>query len=201
LPLSTSTLFHIQIEDCNDNPPEIIFPLPFNQSLLIPYETTEIPFVITQFIINDRDRFQSNIFFYSLTVSPALDLSLSDNGTLILQSMPLIIGQFIVNITVYDMGNLTNGISIPIRIHSINETRSISMEHTSLILFLTFFIIIFLAAIFISLCFLIAFILRRNLQNKPIDNSSSGSTTSSNEQANSSQKTTIEVLDEATVNI
>jgi hypothetical protein len=136
-----------------------------------------------------------------LTVSPALDLSLSDNGTLILQSMPLIIGQFIVNITVYDMGNLTNGISIPIRIHSINETRSISMEHTSLILFLTFFIIIFLAAIFISLCFLIAFILRRNLQNKPIDNSSSGSTTSSNEQANSSQKTTIEVLDEATVNI
>jgi len=199
--LSTSNLIYLQIEDCNDNPPEIIYPLQFNQSLLIPYETTEIPFIITQFIIDDRDRFQPKIFSYSFTVSPLLDISLSDNGTLILHSMPFIIGLFIINVTVYDIGNLTSGIIIPINIQSINETRSFSMENTSLILFLTFFIIIFLAAILISICFLIAFILRRNLQKKSVQNSSSQSTTSSNEQANSSQKTTIEVLDEAAVSL
>ncbi len=199
--LSTSILFHIEIEDCNDNPPDIIYPLRFNQSLLIPYETTEIPFIITQFIIDDRDSIQSNIFFFSFTVSPILDISLNQNGTLILHSMPLIIGLFIINVTVYDIGNLTNEILIPINIYSINETRNFSMENTSLILFLTFFIIIFLAAILISICFLIAFIFRRNLQKKSIENSSSESITSSNEQAGSSQKTMIEVLDEATVSL
>jgi hypothetical protein len=192
VPLSTSTLVYIQIEDCNDNPPDIIFPLPFNQSLLIPYETTEMPFIITQFIVDDRDRFQGNIFFYSFLVSPYLDLSLSDNGTLILHSMPLTIGRFRINITIADSGNLTNQISIPIYIHSINETRNFSLENTSLTLLIIFFILIFLAAILISICFLIAFILRRNLSS----NSSSQSTTSSNEQAGSSQKTMIEVLDE-----
>ena len=156
----------------------LFHPLPFNQSLLIPYETTEIPFIITQFIIDDRDRFQSNIFSYSFTVSPSLDISLTNNGTLILHSMPLIMGLFIINVTVYDIGNLTNAISIPINIHSINETmlnKKFSMENTSLILFLTFFIIIFLAAILISICFLIAFIFRTkriHLQKKSIRNSS-----------------------------
>jgi hypothetical protein len=203
--LSTSTLFYITIEDCNDNPPDIISPLPFNQSLLIPYETTEIPFIITQFIIQDRDRSQPNIFSYSFTVSPLLDLSLTNNGTLILSSMPLIIGLFIINVTVYDIGNLTNRISIPINIHSINETmfrRNSSGDHTSLILFLIFFIILFLAAILISICFLITFIFRTkriHLQKYSIRNSSCESSTSSNERAGSSQKTTVEILDEATV--
>jgi hypothetical protein len=194
IPLSTSTLIYIQIEDCNDNPPDIIYPLSFNQSLLIPYETTVIPFIITQFIVDDRDRFQGNIFSYSFIVSPYLDLILTDNGTLILHSMPLttIAGRFRINVTVADPGNLTSKISIPIHIYSINETRNFSMENTSLTLFLIFFILIFLVAIFISIGYLIAFILRRNLQ----FNSSSQSTTSSNEQAGSSQKTTIEVLDE-----
>jgi hypothetical protein len=106
--------------------------------------------------------------------------------------MPLTIGRFRINITIADSGNLTNQISIPIYIHSINETRNFSMENTSLTLLIIFFILIFLAAILISICFLIAFILRRNLSS----NSSSQSTTSSNEQAGSSQKTMIEVLDE-----
>ena len=206
--LSTSILFYLQIEDCNDNPPEIISPLPFNRSLLIPYETTEIPFIITQFIIQDRDRSQPNIFSYSFTVSPSLDISLINNGTLILRSMPVIMGLFTINVTVYDSGNLTNTISIPIHIHSINETMittNFSMKNTSLILFLTFFIIVFLAAVLIAICFLITFILRSkassNLQKKSIQNSSCESTTSSNEQAGSSQKTTIEIFDERTVSL
>ncbi|UJR08600.1 hypothetical protein I4U23_012859 [Adineta vaga] len=201
--LSSSTLLHLLIEDCNDNPPEIISSLPVNQSLLIPYETTDVPFILTQFIIQDRDHSQSNIFSYSYTVSPSLDINLINNGTLILRSMPDMPGTFIINVTVYDSGNLTNTISIPIRIHSINETmltKSLPMENTTLVLFITFFIIIFLAAILISVCFLIAFILRRkqrNPSNKSIPNSSSnGSTTSSNERTGSSQKTTIEIFDD-----
>jgi hypothetical protein len=199
--LSTSTLFFIQVEDCNDNPPDIISPLPSNQALLIPYETTEIPFIITQFIIQDRDRFQPNIFSYSFTVSPTLELSLPDNGTLILCSMPLIIGLFTINVTVYDIGNLTNRISIPINIHSINETmiiRNFSVDHTNLILYLTFFVMIFLAAILISVCFLIAFICRTkkiNSQRKSLCES----TNSSNERTGSSPKTTVDVLEEVTV--
>jgi hypothetical protein len=201
--LSTSTLFYLQIEDCNDNPPDILSPLPFNQSLLIPYETTELPFIITQFIIQDRDRSQPNHFSYSFTVSPSLDISLINNGTLILCSMPVIIGLFTINITVYDIGNLTNTISIPINIYSINETIipiNFSMKNTSLILILTFFLIVFLAAILIAICFLIAFILRSK-RSSSSKNSSCESTTSSNEQAGSSQKTTIEIFDEGTVSL
>ncbi|CAF3820347.1 unnamed protein product [Adineta steineri] len=201
--LSTSILFNLLIEDCNDNPPDIIFPLPFNQSLLIPYETTKTPFILTQFIIQDRDRSQPNIFSYTYIVSPTLDISLINNGTLILCSMPTFTGQFTINVTVYDIGNLTNRISIPIHIYSMNETmliRSFSIEKTSLLLFITFFVIIFLAAILIAICFLIAFILRSKtttkLKKKSIQNSSCESTTSSNERAGSSQKTTIEILDE-----
>ncbi|CAF3481430.1 unnamed protein product [Rotaria sp. Silwood1] len=203
--LSTSILFYIQIDDCNDNPPDIIFPLQLkNQSILIPYETTKIPFIITQFIIQDRDQFQSNTFSYSFTVSPLLNISLTNNGTLILYSMPTIIGLFIINVTVYDIGNLTNRISIPINIYSIYDTieiRNFSMENTSLILLLIFFIIIFLAAILISICFLIACLLRSNKtqsQRNSIRNSSCESTNSSNERTGSSQKTTIEVLEDTT---
>ncbi|CAF2513640.1 unnamed protein product [Rotaria sp. Silwood2] len=203
--LSTSILFYIQISDCNDNSPDIIYPLRFNQSILIPYETTKIPFIITQFIIQDGDRFQSNIFSYSFTVSPLLNISLTNNGTLILCSMPSNIGLFTINVTVYDIGNLTNKISIPINIHSIYETidiRNLSMENTSLILLLIFFIIIFLAAILISICFLIACLLRSNKtksqRNSTRNSSYDDSTSSSNERAGSSQKTTIEVLEETT---
>jgi hypothetical protein len=218
--LSKTILFHIQLEDCNDNPPDIISPLPFNQTLLIPYETTETPFIITQFIIEDRDRFQSNLFTYSFTVIPSLDLSLTNNGTLILRSLPLIMGLYTINVTVYDIGNLTNSISIPINIHSINETlliKKFSIENTSLILILSFFVIIFIASLLIGICFLIAFLLRRknqskkplclccytcfNIQTKSIRNSSCESMNSSNERADSSQKTTIEVLDDGRVSI
>ncbi len=219
--LSKTILFYIQLEDCNDNPPDIISPLPFNQTLFIPYETTKIPFIITQFIINDRDRFQLNLFTYSFTVTPSLDLSLTNNGTLILCSMPLIIGLFQINVTVYDIGNLTNSILIPINIHSINETilnKKFSIDNTSLMLILSFFVIIFIASILIGICFLIAFIFRRknqsktkslclccyscfNIQQKSIRNSSCESMNSSNERADSSQKTTIEVLDDGRVSI
>jgi hypothetical protein len=218
--LSKTVLFDIQLEDCNDNPPEIISPKPFNQSLLITFETTEVPFIISQFIIDDRDRFQSKIFTYSFTVIPSLDLSLTNNGTLILRSMPLTMGSYLITVTVYDIGNLTNSISIPINIHSINETmlnKKFSMENTSLMLVLIFFVIIFLAALLIGICFLIAFILRRknpskkslcsccyscfNMEKKSIRNSSCESMNSSNERADSSQKTTIEVLDDGRVSL
>ena len=215
--LSKTVQFHIELEDCNDNPPEILSPLPFNQTVFIPFETTETPYIITQFILNDRDRFQSNIFDYSFMVTPSLDLSLTNNGTLILRSMPLTMGLYTINVTVYDSGNLTNSISIPIDIHSINETMLIkrfTMENTSLMLVLSFFVMIFIASIFIGLCFLLAFIFRRrisnrkgcvccsscfNLSNKSARNSSCESMNSSNERADSSQKTTIEVLDDGRV--
>jgi hypothetical protein len=214
--LSQTALFYIQLEDCNDNPPDIISPLPFNQTLFIPFETTETPYIITQFIIKDRDRFQPNIFSFSFTVTPSLDLSLTNNGTLILRTMPLIMDFYIINVTVYDIGNLTNSISIPIDIHSINETilmKKFNMDNTSLILILSFFVIIFIASIFIGLCFLIAFLFRRktppnkclccyscfNFTNKSVRNSSCESMNSSNERADSSQKTTIEVLDDGRV--
>ncbi|CAF4267426.1 unnamed protein product, partial [Rotaria magnacalcarata] len=202
--LSTSILFNIEIDDCNDNPPEIIFPLRSNKSLLIHYETTDTPFILTQFIIRDRDRFQSNLFRYSFNVLPSLNLSLTHNGTLILCSMPFITGLFTINVTVYDNGNLTNTITIPVNIQSIDDTiemRNFSMKNTSLILLLIFFIIVFLAAILISLCFLIACLLRTKnskLQRNSKRISSSESTNSSNERAGSSQKTTIEVFEEAT---
>ncbi len=214
--LSKTVLFQIQLEDCNDNPPDIISPLPFNQTLFIPFETTETPFIITQFIVHDRDRFQSNIFSYSFTVTPSMDLSLTNNGTLILRSMPLMMGFYTINVTVYDLGNLTNSISIPIDIHSINETmliKKFNMDNTGLILILSFFVIIFIASIFIGLCFLIAFLFRRknppnkclccyscfNITTKSARNSSCESMNSSNERADSSQKTTIEVLDDGRV--
>jgi hypothetical protein len=219
-PLSKTVLFHIQLEDCNDNPPEIISPKPFNQSLVIPYETTETPFIISQFVIEDRDRFQSNISTYSFTVIPSLDLSLTNNGTLILRSMPLTMGLYTINVTVYDIGNLSNSISIPINIQSINETilmKKFSIENTSLMLILSFFVIIFIASILIGTCFLIAFLLRRkkqskkplclccyscfNMEKKSIRNSSCESMNSSNERADSSQKTTIEVLDDGRVSL
>jgi hypothetical protein len=218
--LSKTVLFHIELEDCNDNPPDIISPLPFNQTLLIPYETTEIPYKITQFIIDDRDRFQSKNFTYSFTVIPSLDLSLTNNGTLILCSMPFTKGLYTINVTVYDIGNLSNSISIPINLYSINETmiiKKFSMENTSLILIFSFFVIIFIASILIGTCFLIAFLLRRkkpskttlslccyscfNIREKSIRNSSCESTNSSNERADSSQKTIIEVLDDGRVSI
>ncbi|CAF0781065.1 unnamed protein product [Rotaria sp. Silwood1] len=213
--LSKIILFHINIEDCNDNPPNIILPLSDNKTFLISYETIEIPYIITEFIIDDRDRFQLNTFTYSFTVIPYLNLSIINNGTLILCSMPLNIGLYIVNVTVYDNGNLTNTISIPIDIHSINETiilKKFSMENTSLILILSFFIIIFIASILIGICFLIVFLLRHNkkskkslclccysyfnIQQKSIRNSSCDSMNSSNERTDSLQKTTIEVLDD-----
>lgn len=203
--LSTSILLNIQLDDCNDHPPEIIYPLRLNQSLLIPYETTQIPYIITQFLIQDHDRFQRNIFRYTFDVSPLLNITLTNNGTLILASMPIIEGLFLINVTVYDTGNLTDTITIPIHIKSMNNTiemREFSMENTSLILLLILFIIIFLAAILISLCFLIACLLRRKstkLRRDSIRNSSSESTNSSNERTGSSQKTTIEVFEEHTV--
>ena len=205
--LSTSILFYIEINDCNDNPPNIVAPLPFNQSLLIPYEIIKIPFIITQFIVQDYDYFQSNFFSYSFTVKPLLDINLTENGTLILRSMPLNLGLFIINVTVYDIGNLTTTISIPIHIYSFNETNLDKNYHmtknTSLILLLIFFILIFLASIFISLCFLIAGIIRKmneNLRRNSVENSSCESITSSNERTTgSSHKTMIELLDERQV--
>lgn len=211
--LSKTVLFHIELEDCNDNPPDILSPLPFNQTVFIPFETTETPYIITQFILNDRDRFQSNIFDYAFTVTPSLDLSLTNNGTLILRSMPLMMGLYTINVTVADRGNLTNSISIPIEIHSINETMLIkrfTLENTSLVLILSIFVMIFMASIFIGLCFLLAFVFRRksnrsrcfccfNSSHKSARNSSCESMNSSNERADSSQKTTIEVLDDGRV--
>jgi hypothetical protein len=171
-------------------------------------------------VIEDRDRFQSNISTYSFTVIPSLDLSLTNNGTLILRSMPLTMGLYTINVTVYDIGNLSNSISIPINIQSINETilmKKFSIENTSLMLILSFFVIIFIASILIGTCFLIAFLLRRkkqskkplclccyscfNMEKKSIRNSSCESMNSSNERADSSQKTTIEVLDDGRVSL
>lgn len=203
IPLSTSTFFHLQIEDCNDHPPEILSPRPFNQSIILLSETIELPLILTQLLVDDNDRSQAKIFSYSFTVSPShLNLSLSSNGTLILHSIPFPLGQFLINITVADLTNLTSSISIPLLIHSINETRNFSVErNVHLMSFLIVFILIFLAAVLIALCFLIAFLLRTNLQHKPNNNinSSSQSTTSSNEHGDSSQKTTIEVFDERTL--
>jgi hypothetical protein len=78
-------------------------------------------------------------------------------------------------------------------------------------------VIIFIASILIGTCFLIAFLLRRkkpskttlslccyscfNIREKSIRNSSCESTNSSNERADSSQKTIIEVLDDGRVSI
>ena len=199
IPLSTSTFFHLQIDDCPDHPPEILSPRSFNQSMILLAETIELPFIVTQLFVDDRDQSQAKIFAYSFTVSPHLNLSLSSNGTLILHSIPFLLGQFLINITVADLTNLTSSISIPLIIHSLNETRNSSVERNSaqLMSFLIVFILIFLAALFIALCCLIAFLLRTNL--RPPVNSSSQSTTSSNEHGDSSQKTTIEVFDERTM--
>ncbi|CAF1670208.1 unnamed protein product, partial [Adineta ricciae] len=95
--LSKTVLFHIELEDCNDNPPDIISPLPFNETMQVSYEITVIPFVITQFVVDDRDRFQPKNFTYSFTVTPSLDLSLTNNGTLILNSMPFALGLYTIN--------------------------------------------------------------------------------------------------------
>ena len=218
--LSNTDLFHIELEDCNDNSPDIISSLPSNETLSIPYETTKIPFIISEFIVRDRDYYQSNVFTFSFTVTPFLDLILTDNGTLILRSIPLNMGFYMINVTVYDIGNLTSSILIPINIHSINDSKTeatITIENTSLILALSFFVIIFIASIFIGICYFIAFLLRRrkrlkmslcsccygccNIRRKSVRNSSCESMNSSNERADSIQKTTIEVLDDGKVRI
>lgn len=200
LPLSTSILFHLQIDDCNDHPPSILSPL--NQSIVHLTETIELPLILTQLIVDDSDRFQAKIFAYSYTVIPYLNLSLSSNGTLILHSIPFPpFGHFLINITVADLTNLTSSISIPLQIHSINQTNDFSQRKTlNLMTFLIVFILIFLAALFIGLCFLLVFLLRTRLPRKPsLNNSSCQSTTSSTEQADASQKTSIEVFDEKIV--
>lgn len=132
--------------------------------------------------------------------------------------MPLIMDFYRINVTVYDIGNLSNSISIPINIHSINETlllKTFSMNNTSLTLILSFFVIIFIASILIGICFLCAFVFRRknsrknclccyscfNIQQKSIRNSSCESMNSSNERADSSQKTTIEVIEDGRVSV
>lgn len=197
--LSTSTLIHLQIEDCNDNPPSILSPKPTNQSLFIPYETTTLPYTITELIVDDRDRSQAKNFSFSWTVLPFLNLTLTPNGSLTLDSMPSTLGFYSINLTVSDLGNLSTSLLMRIDIHSLNETQSLSMKNTTLILSLTFFLLIFLAAIFIAICCLIACLLQRKQFSK--QKSSSPSIVSSNEQqiTNASQKTTIEVLDETTV--
>ena len=196
LPLSTSILFHLQIDDCNDHSPNILSPLPFNQSIVLLTETIEFPSILTQLIVDDADRFQEKIFAYSYTVVPYLNLSLSSNGTLILHSKPFPpFGHFLINITVADLTNLTSSLSIPLDIHSINQTNQ--RKTLNLMTFLIVFILIFLAALFIGLCFLLVFL---RLPQKPsLNNSSCQSTTSSTEQADASQKTSIEVFDERTV--
>lgn len=218
--LSKSVSFHVQLEDCNDNPPDIVSPLPFNQTLDIPFETTSVPYVISQFVVEDRDRFQPDNFTYAFSVSPALDLSLTANGTLILHSMPFAMGAYFVNVTVADAGNLTSSMAIPLNIYSVNETsrmRRFSMDNTSLMLVFSLFVIVFIASVLIGVCFLVAFLLRRknsgkrrlcpccypcfNEREKSIRNSSCESMNSSNERADSSQKTTIEVLDDGRVSI
>lgn len=217
--LSKTVLFQIKLEDCNDNPPDIISPLPFNHTLLIPFETATTPFILSQFIVEDRDRFQINSFTYSFTVTPLLDLSLSNNGTLILSSMPSKLGVYTINVTVYDRGNLTNSISIPISIYSINETSLMKNLHVQnpIVFLIILFVVIFVVSLLIGLCHLILHILRTrkrsktclcsccyacfNSQRKSIRDSSCESMNSSNERADSLQKTTIEVLDDGKVSI
>lgn len=203
-PLSTSILFHLQIDDCYDHPPNILSPLSFNQSIVLLVETIEFPLILTQLIVDDPDRFQPKIFTYSYTVIPYLNLSLPSNGTLILHSIPLpSFEDFLINITVTDLTNLTTSLSIPVQIRSINQTNDFSRRTTTTLNLMTFlfaFILIFLAAVFIGLCFLLIFLLRNQLPRKSsLNNSSCESTTSSNEQADTSQKTAIEVFDERTV--
>lgn len=154
------------------------------------------------------------------TVTPDLDLILTNNGTLILLSMPPTPNFYLINVTVADSGNLTNSLLIPINIYSLNETlsmRKLSMENISLVLVLSFFILIFIASVTIGICFLVAFLLRRrkqtkppsclccyscfNIQQKSIRNSSCESMNSSNERTDSLQKTTIEVLEDGIVSI
>lgn len=219
-PLSSSVLLHFQLEDCNDNPPEINSSLSTNETLSVPYETIVLPFILAQFHVTDRDRSQSPTFTYSFTVTPALNLSLNNNGTLILRSIPPQMGLHLIHITVADAGNLTSSISIPVDIYSLNETRllkTFSMENTSVILIISFFVIVFLASFLIGVCFLIAFLLRKKQPSKSsscsccyscfhrptksIRNSTCDSMNSSTERADSSQKTSIEVLDDGRVSI
>jgi len=194
VPLSTSIFFHIQIDDCNDNPPSIISSLITNQTVSIPYETAQLPFLITELTIDDPDRTQSKNFSISFTSNPLLNLSLTTNQSLILESMPSKLGFYSINLTAMDIGNLSSSLIIPIHIYSVNETQQIStINKTTLIFCLTFFILIFLLAIIISFCFLLAFICQRKQLLKT-------SLTNSDEQINSSQKTTIEIIDETNVN-
>jgi hypothetical protein len=220
--LSKTVYLQINLQDCNDNAPEISMSLSSNETVSIAYETLAMPFLLTQFHVHDRDRFQSNVFTYTFTVTPALDLILTDNGTLILRSLPIHMGQHRINVSVSDVGNLTSSISLSIDIYSINQTtlmRTFSLENTSVILILSFFVIVFLASLFIGICFLVAFLLRTKKTNHPktsscvccrscfnrptksIRNSTCESMNSSNERADSSQKTSIEVLDDGRVRI
>lgn len=213
--LSKSILLHIQLEDCNDNPPDINSSILTNETVPLPYETLITPYIVTQLDVQDRDRFQLPIFTYSFTVTPSLDLSLTNNGTLILRSLPSHIGIYTIDIFVSDSGNLTSSLSLTIDIYSNNRTeflKSFPLENTTMVLIISFFLIIFLASFLIGICFLIAFLLHKKSKSKQsfcssccyhpskyARNSTCESTNSSNERADSSQKTTIEVLDDGKV--
>ena len=218
--LSKTILFHFDLDDCNDNPPEFISNGALNQTISIAFENTKTPFILTQFRVDDRDRYQPKVFTYTLTVTPNLDLNLTNNGSLVLRSLPSAIGFYLVNVTVYDAGNLSSSVTIPIDIHFGNETiffRTFNLDNTSLILVLSFFVIIFLASIFIGICFSIAFLLRKkkpgshspcsccyscfHRQTNFVRNSTCESMNSSTERADSSQKTTVEVLDDGRVRV
>ncbi|CAF0931681.1 unnamed protein product [Didymodactylos carnosus] len=241
--LSMSQTLTILIQDCNDNAPEIVSPtLPFNDSIYISFESTSLPFVIVQLIVRDLDRFQPQIFSYTFESTPNnidQNLILNNNGTLILHTMPTLIGFYSINISVTDSGKdkqLTTSIQIPIRIYSQNDShhlllgsKNLAIERTGLVLVVSFLAITLCAAILITCCFLCAFIIRTKRQkhqnrtttmtssksicfnccyssltsssscessNENKDARSSTSNTSENE-AHSSEKTTIEVLDEA----
>ncbi|CAF4266328.1 unnamed protein product, partial [Didymodactylos carnosus] len=240
--LSVSQSLTILIQDCNDNAPEIISPsLPFNDSIYISYESTILPFVITQFVVRDLDRFQPQIFSYTFESIPNdidQNLFLNNNGTFILRTMPITTGFYNVNISVTDSGKdkqLTTSIQVPIRIYSQNDSqhlllngKRLAIERTGLVLVVSFLAIVLCAAILIACCFLCAFIFRIKRQkhqnkttmmasnkstcfnccystssfktsNENKDTQSSTSNTSENE-ARSSQKTMIEILDEAVCN-
>ena len=154
--LSSSTIISLQFENCHQYSIQL---LPFHPTFSIPYETTELPLMITQIIVDDSNSYFVN---FNITVDPWLNLTLLNNGNLILYSMPNELGRFFVNITAFNRKKMLSSLSIPLEIYSINQTEKFVRDRpqatTYSMLIFALFALIFLMSISVGLSFLIIFL-------------------------------------------
>lgn len=157
--LSTSKIITVHIDVCPRFDVHLSSALPMNSSISILYENIKLPLLITRIIIKPTIDFNYSLNF---TVDPWINLTLAQNGSLILESIPKDIGSFNINVTVLTRKTSLDSILIPLEIYTIN--RNVNwiqiwfQSNTSLIVVVGVLFFIFLLSISVGLNSLIIFL-------------------------------------------